>query len=304
MMIATTPINYQQINITVPHAHDVLCGRGAGITKHEGNKRWRELIRINRERYTALPRNQRPIVAESIVKTVRSLTPPGRFLSKDAATQLWYDIGDDRAVEKTAQAMRDSKKNNKDKANSRGSSPESSPSLKLSMAVVPESAVQCSPEIARPAMSRLQTDDTFAQRIEGFSFEAPILERSPSAMFFVDTVGEDSTAAKCSPRISKPLMARKSTFDQRLEEMNFEVPRPLITRSDSGFSLDSLGMLEDDELEILEASCEMPSQQPLSFYSEIHCHMRIDDDGDVRMDETQPTTTFPNLRSHPSHWSI
>mmetsp|Transcript_11247 Transcript_11247/g.16289 ORF Transcript_11247/g.16289 Transcript_11247/m.16289 type:complete len:658 (-) Transcript_11247:290-2263(-) len=46
-------------------------------------------------------------ISRSIVETVRTLDPPGRFLEKDPSTGLWYDIGDKKAVEKTSQALRD-----------------------------------------------------------------------------------------------------------------------------------------------------------------------------------------------------
>lgn len=46
-------------------------------------------------------------ISRSIVKAVRSLDPPGRFLDKDPVTGLWHDIGHKKAVEKTSQALRD-----------------------------------------------------------------------------------------------------------------------------------------------------------------------------------------------------
>jgi hypothetical protein len=47
-------------------------------------------------------------ISRSIVETVRSLDPPGRFLEKDQVTAKWHDIGDKKAVEKTSQALRTS----------------------------------------------------------------------------------------------------------------------------------------------------------------------------------------------------
>ena len=104
----------EQSGITVPHKNDVLSGRGRGINKHPGNKKWRDLIIANQAQYMALPRNQRPVITEAIVKAVRSLSPPGRFLAKDPNTGLFYEIGEDKANEKTAQAMRDTKKQAKE----------------------------------------------------------------------------------------------------------------------------------------------------------------------------------------------
>ena len=300
----TNQVSAQHSNISEPHAHDVLCGRGAGITKHAGNRRWRELIGRNRQRYTALPRNQRPIIAETIVKAVRSLNPPGRFLAKDAATQLWYDIGDERATEKTAQAMRDSKKNGKDSTSSTPAvspavSPSSSPKPKKAIAIA--SNVSCSPLIARPSMMRGNTDDSFCQRMEGFTFESPLLERDPSAIL----CGTDMRS-KCSPDIAKPFMFRKSTFDKRLDAINFSTLTPLPARADSMFSMASFDMLAEDELELLEQSCGMPAQQqphmpshsqPHFDFAAIQHHLRVESDGDAIMEDSAPT-------NYPSRWSV
>lgn len=46
-------------------------------------------------------------ISRSIVRAVRSLDPPGRFLDKDTLSSLWHDIGHKKAVEKTSQALRD-----------------------------------------------------------------------------------------------------------------------------------------------------------------------------------------------------
>jgi hypothetical protein len=54
-----------------------------------------------------LPKRQKMLLSKSIVHAVRSQNPPGRFLQKDANTDRWYDVGDNRAVEKTSQALRE-----------------------------------------------------------------------------------------------------------------------------------------------------------------------------------------------------
>jgi hypothetical protein len=46
-------------------------------------------------------------IYQSIVATIRSQTPKGRFLERDHLTGVWYDIGDRRAGEKTSQALRE-----------------------------------------------------------------------------------------------------------------------------------------------------------------------------------------------------
>ena len=49
------------------------------------------------------------LVAKSIVHAIRTQTSPhgGRFLLKDGETELWSDIGDQKATEKTSQALRE-----------------------------------------------------------------------------------------------------------------------------------------------------------------------------------------------------
>jgi len=46
-------------------------------------------------------------VAGEIVDKIRGLDPPGRFLKKDRDSGYWLDIGDNRAKEKTSQALRE-----------------------------------------------------------------------------------------------------------------------------------------------------------------------------------------------------
>jgi hypothetical protein len=47
------------------------------------------------------------IISRSIVNSVRTMDPPGRFLERDPETGIWSEIGDKRAIEKTSQALRD-----------------------------------------------------------------------------------------------------------------------------------------------------------------------------------------------------
>ncbi|KAL3795643.1 hypothetical protein HJC23_002050 [Cyclotella cryptica] len=91
---------------TNPRASDVLCGRGGGTNHHIGNNHWRNLVSANKRLYLTLPKRQKALVAKSIVHAIRTQNPPGRFLQK-ADDELWYDIGDRRACEKTSQALRE-----------------------------------------------------------------------------------------------------------------------------------------------------------------------------------------------------
>ena len=98
---------YPLKDIPHPHPHDVLCGRGGGTNNHIGNSHWRMLVAANKQLYITLPKRQKMLLSRSIVNAVRSQNPPGRFLQKDSKTNFWFDVGDQRAQEKTSQALRE-----------------------------------------------------------------------------------------------------------------------------------------------------------------------------------------------------
>ncbi|KAL7471248.1 hypothetical protein ACHAXS_011555 [Conticribra weissflogii] len=91
-----------------PHDNDVLCGRGGCINSHPGNEQYRKFVERKKRVYlTARFKREKRLIAESIVAEVRNLDPPGRFLTKDARSDFWYDIGDEKARDKTSQALRE-----------------------------------------------------------------------------------------------------------------------------------------------------------------------------------------------------
>lgn len=84
--------------------NDVLCGRGGGTNQHYGNIVFRNLVDTHREQYLRSKKNDKPFISRSIVKTIRDRN--GRFLKKDEASGLYFEIGDSEAREKTSQALR------------------------------------------------------------------------------------------------------------------------------------------------------------------------------------------------------
>ena len=91
-----------------PHDNDVLCGRGGSINSHPGNERFRQLVEKRKRVYlTARFKREKRLIANSILTEIRSIDPPGRFLSRDPSTGRWYDIGDEKARDKTSQALRE-----------------------------------------------------------------------------------------------------------------------------------------------------------------------------------------------------
>ena len=65
------------------------------------------LTHLLQEVYVTSTKRQKMQISRSVVKAVRSMNPPGRFLERDPETGLYYDIGDKKAAEKTSQALRD-----------------------------------------------------------------------------------------------------------------------------------------------------------------------------------------------------
>jgi hypothetical protein len=91
-----------------PTENDVLCGRGGSINSHPGNERFRTLVEKRKRVYlTARFKREKRLIASSIVSEIRSLKPPGRFLSRDPKSGQWKDIGDEKARDKTSQALRE-----------------------------------------------------------------------------------------------------------------------------------------------------------------------------------------------------
>lgn len=90
--------------ISAYETNDVLCGRGGGTNQHYGNVVFRHLVDTYREQYLRSKKNDKPFISRSIVKSIRDRN--GRFLKKDEASGLYFEIGDNEAREKASQALR------------------------------------------------------------------------------------------------------------------------------------------------------------------------------------------------------
>lgn len=120
--------------ITTVGVNDVLSGRGGRINAHPGNIQYRKLVERHKPIYLNphTKKSEKQVIAANIVKEIRSMNPPGRFLkeivsvlkteegesNKDDKSsnttstnnnsgRQWVDIGDDRAAQKTGQALRE-----------------------------------------------------------------------------------------------------------------------------------------------------------------------------------------------------
>mmetsp|Transcript_12369 Transcript_12369/g.14135 ORF Transcript_12369/g.14135 Transcript_12369/m.14135 type:complete len:271 (-) Transcript_12369:135-947(-) len=95
-----------------PHQNDVICGRGGMANYHNGNMRFRDVVKGFEIRYNTSSRRNKPNVAHEVVNMIRYQNPPGRFLKKDKPTGTWHEIGDKMAVQKTCQVFRDIRESN------------------------------------------------------------------------------------------------------------------------------------------------------------------------------------------------
>ena len=96
--------------VDVPLENDVLCGRGGSINSHKGNEYFRQQVEKRKRVYlTARFKREKRLIASSIVSEIRNMDPPGRFLARKGGkdTGFWYDIGDEKARDKTSQALRE-----------------------------------------------------------------------------------------------------------------------------------------------------------------------------------------------------
>ena len=89
-------------------SNDVLCGRGGLTNHHSGNIVFRKMVRKFQPEYLKASKREKAGIAHKIVAIIRDLSPRGRFLKKDPENaKMWIDIGDNKAREKTSQALRE-----------------------------------------------------------------------------------------------------------------------------------------------------------------------------------------------------
>mmetsp|Transcript_6820 Transcript_6820/g.19973 ORF Transcript_6820/g.19973 Transcript_6820/m.19973 type:complete len:489 (+) Transcript_6820:178-1644(+) len=95
------PIGY------TPDQFDILCGRHQKTWSHEGNKRYKAIVKQNVIHYQNAQRKvEKSYFVAALVEKFRD--SGCLFLKQDAAQgDRWFDIGDDAAREKTGHAIRD-----------------------------------------------------------------------------------------------------------------------------------------------------------------------------------------------------
>ena len=71
-----------------------------------GNQFFRSLVKALRVPYVDATKQDKAVFAMLLVRQIRRLNPPGRFL-KLGEDNRYSDIGDKKAIEKTSQALRE-----------------------------------------------------------------------------------------------------------------------------------------------------------------------------------------------------
>ena len=95
--------------ITAPGCFDVVTGRGQGILRLPGNKKYIKLVSKNKRVYAKCHLHDKQKVSKGIVAAIREVG--GGFLQYDKQSQTYHDIGDKKALIKTSQALREGLKN-------------------------------------------------------------------------------------------------------------------------------------------------------------------------------------------------
>lgn len=105
----TAPSESKNETIAVPTDHDVLCGRGKGPRMHPGNAFYYRLLRETYPEYKSARTGVKALLIKKIVSLVREQN--GRFLERQKVGNTWVysNIGEERALMKTSQAMRDTR---------------------------------------------------------------------------------------------------------------------------------------------------------------------------------------------------
>ena len=86
----------------------VVIGRGGLSNNHSGNQTFLKLTKSLKPEYARLPKEEKTDVSRRLLKMVQDRG--GKFLAKDAASGLFYEVDDKVARRKCSQALREESK--------------------------------------------------------------------------------------------------------------------------------------------------------------------------------------------------
>lgn len=97
----------KNLPILTPLKHDILSGRGQRAHNHSGNIIYRRFINEERRSYVNGNPREKKFIISKLLKRIKAMSPPGRFLKGNTQTGAWEILPDDEARKKTAQALRE-----------------------------------------------------------------------------------------------------------------------------------------------------------------------------------------------------
>ena len=80
-------------------------GRGGATNNHIGNKRFRTIVAGYQREYLVARKKDKALIAGKIVSIVKE--NGGRFLKRSTESNVWVEVTDKKATEKTSQALRE-----------------------------------------------------------------------------------------------------------------------------------------------------------------------------------------------------
>ena len=96
-------------DVVKPLETDIMNGRGGITNHHPGNQRYRRVVSLLKHFYTTCSSGEKGRISQAIVASIREQN--GRFLESDPGKGTWFDIGDEKAIEKTSQCLREFRTN-------------------------------------------------------------------------------------------------------------------------------------------------------------------------------------------------
>ena len=100
-------------DVEKPLETDIMNGRGGITNHHPGNQRYRRVVSLLKQFYTTCSSGEKGRISQAIVASIREQN--GRFLESNPGKGTWYDIGDEKAIEKTSQCLREFRTNTSSK---------------------------------------------------------------------------------------------------------------------------------------------------------------------------------------------
>eukprot|EP00521_Asterionellopsis_glacialis_P009652 CAMPEP_0195286882 /NCGR_PEP_ID=MMETSP0707-20130614/4174_1 /TAXON_ID=33640 /ORGANISM="Asterionellopsis glacialis, Strain CCMP134" /LENGTH=268 /DNA_ID=CAMNT_0040346579 /DNA_START=148 /DNA_END=954 /DNA_ORIENTATION=+ len=101
-----------------PRKNDVLCGRGSIVDEHPGNTHFRQIVNQYKSEYMQVGREGKRTLALAVIKQLKQMVPPARFLVRDMHTGDWMEADHQTAYNKTTQTLRQKHKRRRRKMSS------------------------------------------------------------------------------------------------------------------------------------------------------------------------------------------